>query len=55
MSRPVPHSTPKGWAALIPPNSPIGFPPRSLIAFGSSLYGLIPNCPAMNGPKMAMA
>ena len=35
MSRPVPHSTPSGCAALIPPKAPYGFPAKSLIALAS--------------------
>ena len=42
MSRPVPHSTPRMWVELMPPNSPNGLPPRSLIAFLSNAYGSIP-------------
>src|SRR6266545_541915 len=54
MSRPVPHSTPSGCdGQLIPPLGRFGFPPSSLIADASSLYGLMPTAPAITGPKMA--
>ena len=54
ISRPVPHSTPRGWAQLMPPIAPSGLPPRSLISSEWSEYGLMPKMPATIGPKMAV-
>ena len=54
MSRPVPHSTPSGCAAVMPPQSAMGLPPVSLIDEGSNLYGSMPTMPAMIGPMIAV-